>query len=208
MSATAAPEVTRFLQEHSPFDALEDGELERVAAAAEAEFHRAGATIFSQGAEPVEHLRVLRSGAVEIVFDGRVLDLLGEGELFGHASMLSGLPTGFEARAAEDTLCYRIAADTAQELLGAPAGLRYVARSLLEQWTEASGTFPHNPVPDPAHQPVSALIHGDPVLCGPDTPIREAARMMTETNATSLVLELHDGTLGILTDRDLRTRVV
>ena len=49
----------------------------------------------------VQHLRVVRSGAVEIVYDGRVLDLLGEGELFGHASMLSGLPTGFAARALE-----------------------------------------------------------------------------------------------------------
>ena len=92
----------------------------RVAAAAEVEFHRAGATIFSQGAGPVEHLRVVRRGAVEIVFDGRMLDLLGEGELFGHASMLSGLPTGFEARAAEDTLCYRIPAEVAQGPLSAP----------------------------------------------------------------------------------------
>ena len=91
MSAAAAPEVTRFLREYPPFDALEAGEVERVAAAAEVEFHRAGTTIFSQGAEPVEHLRVVRSGAVEIVFDGRVLDLLGEGELFGQASMLSGI---------------------------------------------------------------------------------------------------------------------
>src|SRR5947207_12542764 len=113
MSATAAPEVTSFLHEHPPFDALDPAELERVAAAAEVEFHRAGTTIFSQGAEPVEHLRVVRSGAVEIVHDGRVLDLLGEGELFGHASMLSGLPTGFEARAVEDTLCYVIPAGAA-----------------------------------------------------------------------------------------------
>ncbi|HEX4283234.1 MAG TPA: cyclic nucleotide-binding domain-containing protein, partial [Solirubrobacteraceae bacterium] len=123
MSATAAPEIVHFLSEHPPFDALETRELERVAAAAEAEFHRAGATIFCQGAEPVSHLRVVRGGAVEIVFDGRVLDLLGEGELFGHASMLSGLPTGFEARAGEDTVCYRIPADVAQEPLSRPAGL-------------------------------------------------------------------------------------
>ena len=86
----------------------------------------------------------MRSGAVEIVHDGRVLDLLGEGELFGHASMLSGLPTGFEARAAEDTLCYRIGAEVAHELLADPAGLRFVARSLLEppaelrRWPTAS----------------------------------------------------------------------
>ena len=39
--------------------------------------HPAGTTIFSQGAEPVGHLRVVRSGAVELVLDGRMLDLLG-----------------------------------------------------------------------------------------------------------------------------------
>ena len=77
------------------------------------------------------------------MFDGRVLDLLGEGELFGHASMLSGLPTGFEARAGEDTVCYRIPAEVAQEPLSRPAGLRFVARSLLELWAEGAGARRH-----------------------------------------------------------------
>src|SRR6476659_9693268 len=121
MSATAEPEVIRFLQQHPPFDALDAANVDRVAAAAEIESHRAGSTIFSQGSDPVEHLRVVRTGAVEIVSDGRVLDLLGEGECFGHASMLSGLPTGFEARAGEDTVCYRIPAEVAQKPLSHPA---------------------------------------------------------------------------------------
>ena len=208
MSGAAAPEVARFLREYAPFDALEVDDVERVAAAAEVEFHRAGATIFSQGAEPVEYLRVVRSGAVEIVYHGRVLDLMGPGELFGQASMLSGFPTGFEARAAEDTLCYRIAADVARGLLAAPAGLRFVARSLLEPWAEAAGPAPTAPTDDPAHQPVSALIHDDPVICTPETSIREAAERMAAAPATSVIVELGDGALGILTDRDLRTRVV
>ena len=93
-----------------------------MAASAEIEFHLAGTTIFSQGSEPVEHLRVVRSGSVKVVFDERVLDLLTPGELFGHASMLSGLPAGFAALAAEDTLCYRIPAEEARGLLGRPAG--------------------------------------------------------------------------------------
>ena len=208
MSATAAPEVTRFLQEHSPFDALEDGELERVAAAAEVEFHRAGATIFSQGAEPVAHLRVVRAGAVEIVFDGRVLDLLGEGELFGHASMLSGLPTGFEARAGEDTVCYRIPAEVAQEPLSRPAGLRYIARSLLDIRYEGGAAVATEPGVDPPLQPVGSLLRADPVVCRPDTTIREAAELMTAAHVTSAVVEVGDGSLGILTDHDLRTRVI
>ncbi len=208
MSATAAPEVIRFLHEHAPFDALDAADLDRVAAAAELEFHRAGTTIFSQGAEPVAHLRVVRTGAVEIVFDGRVLDLLGEGELFGHASMLSGLPTGFEARAGEDTVCYRIPAEIAQEPLSRPAGLRFVARSLLDLRYEGGAAVTTEPGVDPPLQPVGSLVRGDPVVCRPDTTIREAAELMTAAHVTSAVVDLGDGSLGILTDHDLRTRVV
>ena len=89
-----------------------------------------------------------------------------------------------------------------------PAGLRFVARSLLEPWAEAAGAAPSPVTDDPAHQPVGALIHDDPVICAPETTIREAAERMAAAPATSVVVELDDGTLGILTDRDLRTRVV
>lgn len=205
----APPEVSSFLRAHPPFDAFDAETIDRVAVAVEVEFHRAGTTIFSQGAEPVEYLRVIRRGAVEIIYDGRVLDLLGEGDLFGHASMLSGLPTGFEARAVEDTLCYRIGAEEARELLGAPAGLRFVTRSLLEPWAEgASAAGEEEPVVDPAQHPVSTLIRGAPVVCAPETPIREAAETMTAAAATSVLVDLGDGSLGIITDRDLRKRVV
>src|SRR5450755_1425918 len=178
MSATAAPEVASFLAEHPPFDALATEDLARVAGAVEIESHHAGATIFSQGARAVEHLRVVRCGAVEIVADGGVLDLLGEGELFGHASMLSGYPTDFEARAAEDTQCYRISAPVAESLLSGPEGLRFVARSLLGK-AVAAGDREHAPFQDPSNQPVGTLIRSPPVVCEPDTPIRDAARLMT-----------------------------
>src|SRR5215471_12713679 len=125
-------DIAGFLAAHPPFDAVGADELARVAAVTEIESFPAGKTIFSQGTGPVGYLRVVRAGSVEIIYDGQVLDLLGPGELFGHASMLSGLPTGFEARAGEDTVCYRIPADVAQEPLSRPAGLRFVARSLLD----------------------------------------------------------------------------
>ena len=152
---------------------------------------------------------MVRSGAVEIVFDGRVLDLLGEGELFGHASMLSGLPTGFEARAGEDTVCYRIPAEIAQESLSRPAGL--AVRRALAAGAEIRGRRRRRH--RAGHRPATAAGRlADPqptaVVCPPDTPIREAAEMMTAAHATSVVVDLGDGSLGILTDRDLRTRVV
>jgi CBS domain-containing protein len=196
-----------FLRAHSPFDTLDPAEVERVAAAAEVEFFRAGEVVFAQGAEPAAHLRIVRSGAIEIVANGKVLDVLGEGEMFGHASMLSGFPTGFEARAAEDSSCYRIGVGVAQALLSAPAGLRFVARSLLEEPTELH-MLAREPSENVADQPVGTLVRGDPVVCGPDTPIREAAWLMTEEAARAVVVDLEDRGYGIVTDRDLRSRVV
>src|SRR5690242_11049774 len=201
-------DIAGFLAAHPPFDAVDADELARVAATTETENFPAGKTIFSQGTGPVGHLRVVRAGSVEIIHDGQVLDLLGPGELFGHASMLSGLPTGFEARAGEDTVCYRIPAAVAQESLARPAGLRFVARSLLELWTEAAGSVIATPSVDPLLQPVGALIRSNSVVCGPATAIRDAARMMTEAHSTCAVVDLGDGSLGILTDRDVRARVV
>ena len=186
----------------------ERADVERAAAAAEVEFFVAGATIFAQGAQPIEHLRVVRTGAVEIVLGDRVLDLLAPGELFGHASMLSGLPPGFAARAQEDTLCYRIPEEVARAVLARPESVGFVARSLLEMHSWSSAALaPRTPAPDPANQPVAALVREPPVLCTADTTIRDAAAKMAAAPATSIVVELGDS-LGIVTDRDLRTRVV
>ena len=114
-----------FLIAHPPFDAFDESELESVAACAEVEYFAAGTTIFAQGDEPIEHLRVVRSGAVEIVLAGRVLDLRVPGEVFGHASTLSGLPPGFAARALEDTLCYRIPERVARDPLARPESVEF-----------------------------------------------------------------------------------
>ncbi len=203
--AAPPPEAARFLRQHPPFDGLSPLALDGLCGSLEVQVHRAGETIFSQGAEPVHHLRVVRSGAVEIIFDGRVLDLLGEGELFGHASMLSGLPPGFEARAAEDTVCFRLDADAAQGLLAAPAGMRFVARSLLETPFAARDA---EPVREPSELPVGRLLRTNLVVCQPDIAIRAAAEMMTSAATNSVVVAVGEGELGIVTDRDLRTRMV
>ena len=126
---------------------------------------------------------MVRSGSVEVIHDGRVLDLLGPGELFGHASMISGLPTGFEARAAEDTVCYRIPADVIRPLLARPDVLRFVARSIVARAVPATSA-------DQVQVRVATLIRTPPLLCQGDEPIREAARRMTDQGASAVLVPL------------------
>jgi CBS domain-containing protein len=216
VSAAATPalsDVADFLRRHAPFDALSAADVELVAGSAEIEFHLAGTTIFAEGAEPVEAVRVVRSGAVEIIHAGAVLDLLGVGEMFGHGSMLSGLPAGFTARAHEDTLCYRLGAQVALRVLARPESVGFVARSLLTSRGDAVGE-PFGPggpsfsgARDPAHQPVGSLIRSEPVVVTAQTTIREAARLMNAAGASAVCVTL-PGSVGIMTDRDLRSRVV
>ena len=204
---TVVPEIVEFLRLNPPFSELDPAVVEEMARAVEVEFHPAGEIIFSEGALPVEFLRVIRAGAVEVVNGGRVLDTMGPGEMFGHASMLSGLPPGFEARAAEDSLTYRIPAGAAAEALAGPRALRYVTRLLLEDRHRLrSGPRPEV-VRDLLRQPVRAVIRSAPLICEPSTTIREAARQMTEAGATALVVGLGTS-VGIVTDADLRSRVV
>jgi CBS domain-containing protein len=206
---SAAPgDVVGFLGAHPPFDSLDAPDLARLAASAEVEFFRAGTEIFAQDASVVEHLRVVRTGAVELTHGGRVLDLLAPGELLGDASMLAGLPPGFAAIAHEDTLCYRIPEEVARAALVRPETVGFLARTLLEIRTqEPSAPAGPSAAPHPTERPVGALVRRPPLVCKPDTTIREAAAMMTAGAENSILIDL-GGSLGILTDRDLRSRVV
>jgi CBS domain-containing protein len=56
---------------------------------------------------------------------------------------------------------------------------------------------------------VRDLIRRPPVGCGPDTPIVDVARRMLREGVGSMLVTADDGTpLGIITDRDLRAKVV
>jgi CBS domain-containing protein len=199
-------DIAEFLRGCDPFSGLDDRALERLASRTEVEFFRAGTTIFPQGERPQGRIRVVRRGAVELLDRDRPVDLLGEGELFGHPSVLSGKPTRYEARAADDSLVYSLAADDVIPLLGRPASLRYLARSLLDRSRGGNGVAA--PSAEVARQPAAALVRRRPVITGPDTTLREAARMMGTEEASSVLVELDRGEFGIVTDRDLRARVV
>jgi len=198
-------EVAAFLRAHPPFDALAEDELGRLAAAAEPFAFDDGETIFAQGTGPQRAAWVVRRGAVALVDRGRVLDLLAPGELFGHPSMLAELPTGLEARAQGETACYRLPADVSRPLLARREGLRHVARTLLARPTPARAAADGGWAPE---RPVGALLRAPPVVCTPDAPIREAARRMTDGGQRCAVVRLSGGGLGVLTDGDLRSRVV
>ncbi len=198
-------DIAEFLKGRDPFSGLDEPELERVASRTEVEFFPAGATILPQGEQPQGRIRVIRRGAVELLDHGQPMDLLGEGEMFGHPSALSGEPTRYEARAKEDSLTYSLASEDVIPLLGRPSSLKFLARSLLGRARQPEIGSPSAEV---ARQYARALVLKPPLICKPDTPLRDAAHMMDAEEASAVLVELGDGEFGIVTDSDLRSKVV
>jgi CBS domain-containing protein len=199
-------DIAEFLRRHPPLDALDEETLTAVAASAEIEFHAAGTAIIESEEATSEFVYVVRRGWVELVTGDRLMDVLGEGEMFGFLSLLRGGPLGFVARAAEDTLVYRIPAAAVAPVFERPAAARFVARSMSRR-VRLLGDREREPVLSPAGRPVRELIRAAPLVCEPATTVQDAARRMVDAGVTCAVVDLGDQ-LGIVTDRDIRERVV
>jgi CBS domain-containing protein len=201
-------EVAGFMKAHEPFSNLDEPDLDRLAECAKAESFSAGTVIFKQGERPPQEIRMIRQGAVELIERGRVLDRLEDGQMFGQAWAFSGAPTGLEARACEDTLCYALATDEVVPFLSSRAGLRFVARSLLMLPPPGDTNAPRVGEIDPTQQPAGALVRDQALIRDPGISLQQAAHHMAESGSGSLLVKLEDGEFGILTDHDLRCRVV
>jgi CBS domain-containing protein len=199
-------DIAEFLRRHPPFDTLDAEALEGVAASAEIEFYAAGTPILASAEATSRFAYVIRRGAVELLVDGRLHDVLTEGEMFAFASLLQDAPLGFVARAAEDTLAYRFPEQAILPVLERPAAVRFVVRSLsrdVHLLTRAEEPA----VPSTGGRRVSELMRAPALVCAPETGVQDAARQMAEAGATCVLVDLGEQ-LGIVTDRDLRTRVV
>src|SRR5712692_3070802 len=91
-------DVAEFLGRYQPFCDAGPAELEQLAAAAQVITVQAGAAILVEDGAVSSGVYVVRTGAVELVHDDEVVDVLDVGQAFGHPSMLTGRAPAFTVR--------------------------------------------------------------------------------------------------------------
>lgn len=196
-------EITSFLRGFPPFDTASSEHLAQVEASTDIAFYPQGEPVLRAGEGVSEHAFVIRTGQAELRSQGRVVDLLGPGDLFGLPSMLTAMPPGLDVVAAEDLLVYRIGSDAMLALLSGRSGLRFLGETVRERSLRDSDETPgHTPLP-----PLSALMRPVVSVACADS-ILAVAQRMRDADASSAVILCADGTIGIVTDHDLRNRVV
>lgn len=124
---------TELLREHAPFAELDDAVLDALVTASGSVAFGDGELVLEEGGAPADALYVVRTGAIELVRDGEVLDVLGPGESFGFPSLLSGSRPMLDVRASGATSCLKIPREASERVLGSGPGLRYLALGLRER---------------------------------------------------------------------------
>lgn len=194
-----------YLRGIPPFHALPAALFDEAARHLEVGVFPAGSQLGRVGGDPLQHLYVIRKGAVHIERSGRTLQVLEEGESFGFTSMITETAT-LDVFVDEDLLAYRIPAADFRKLLGDARFASHFTEQLSER---LKASLEHSPVatfqPDLA-MPVGQLLRGPPTWVEPGATVAEAARIMSAAGISSVLVRTEPP--GIVTDRDFRNRVL
>lgn len=202
-------EVRDFLARCAPFDELPGPLLDRIPARLTQRYQRRGSVVVEAGAEN-DALHVIRSGAVEVCDpDGTLLEARDEGDCFGYSSLSRSGPSLYRIVAAADTLMLDLPREVFDEIADAHPPFRHFFAERSDRIREylasvriaAAGG-------DALGTPVGELLSRDAVTALPDTSIRDAARIMTDHRVSALLVVAGGRVVGILTDRDIRSKVV
>lgn len=225
----AAPPVVLidFLQETLPFSDLDKRALERLAVGCLVDFYPKGTIILQQDVSVISHLYLIQKGAVKVYQtdeNGAVVlaDYRGEGGNFGALPMIGGTKAPPKApitvEAVEDTFCFLIEMDAfREEIQSNPVFAQHFFSRLSQGLVgKAYSELRRSKVgmrTDEAYHLFSLRV-GDVIkrpaeVIGRWESIQTAARRMAELEIGSLlVADPGAKVIGIVTDKDLRTRVV
>jgi CBS domain-containing protein len=128
----SALDPVAFLRATPPFAALGKALFEHAAAALDIGFWPAGARLVQRDGAPLEHLYVIRKGAVRLEREGQTLQVLEEGEIFGYTSLITKRAT-LDVIVDEDLLAYRIPGAEFESLLGDAHFAGHFAAGLAER---------------------------------------------------------------------------
>lgn len=203
-------EVRDFLAAHAPFDRLPAAELAALPRRCTIRYARRGRVVLDVG-DHGDGLHLVRSGAVEVRDEtGELVDRVGTGEAFGMSSLLEHRPTRYRCTAVEDTLLLVLEPAAFEELTREhPDVATFYAATHHARLSRAIANLQRATSGSTAlGTRVGDLLTREPVTTTPATSVRDAAAVMSEAGVSCILVVEHLALLGIVTDRDLRNRVL
>jgi CBS domain-containing protein len=215
-------EAVRFLSSVPPFQFLDGDSLRELAGHLTLAFHPRGEVILAQGGAAGDSLPIIQKGVVKITLrpegggEEVVVDYRERGESFGLVSLLGGHQKTTIV-ALQDTLCYLLPKEKLNELMaGHPAVTEYLLQFHLNKYVgmtsreiQGKSLFLGSSDQILFTAELREIARPAAVTVDPATTVGETARRMTASRqSAALVVGPGGEPVGIVTDSDLRSKVV
>ena len=195
--------VADFLRDCLPFNDLPVSDFNQVVTQLEITYYNLGHQFDPDRDD--DGLRVIRSGAIELRDSkNRLLDRLGEGESFNLVAM--NKEESVIATVIEDCLIYLLPDEHYQVLRKRH---RHVDRFFTSQRSRRlRRAARHEPDPNNMMRRIESLMSKNVLTVEHTDTVAEVAKAMSARRVSSAIVMDGDEVRGIVTDRDLRTRVL
>ena len=207
-------EILDFLRGLPVLQGLPEDALQHAAAAVDVRYHPAGQRILEFG-DTAQNWFILRSGAVEVYRrDGSLYNRLTAGGHFGEFGLLRHRRVRFPTTALEDCLVYLIPEPVFTELFEAYPD--FADQVEIEDHSRLrSAVEGRDGGSEILTDPVETLVSRAAVMVDGRASARDAATRMTDEGVSCLLVTAPNAEddapaqlVGIVTDRDLRTRLI
>ena len=214
-------EFIEFIKKVPPFQFLDEGTLKNIAGNVSMEFYPNGTTILYQGGPAPDFLYIIKKGVVKVSIKNAeeevFVDYRGEGDLIGYLLIFEGATSRATVSAADDTICYLVKRETIHNLLYSNPKVReFFHRSFLAKYLDK--TFKEIEDKSLTYScgdrilftlRVGELAAKAVITASQDLSIQQAAEIMSAKRISCLILTDNENIpAGIVTDRDLRDKVV
>lgn len=222
MKNTISERVADFLQNFPPFNALEKLQLDGLSQQVSIVYYEKGGLVFSEDETPHDFFYIVHEGAVALrkTANNEIVDICDEGDIFGLRPLMANENYKLEARAHEESILYGIPISLFKPFAKEN---EEVGNFLIESF--ASNT--RNPY-SKVHRgklygnenaqsinPEVKLLDLQPVnyskklvSCTPNTSMKQVAETMTKHRIGSILVVKDELPIGIITDKDLRNKIV
>ncbi|AZA09416.1 putative nucleotidyltransferase substrate binding domain-containing protein [Corynebacterium pseudopelargi] len=200
-------EVHNFLAEHAPFAQLSHTLLAPLPQACTMRYVRAGETVVALDS-PNDYCFIIRSGAVDVLDQqGVLLDRRDAGRCFGYSTILGENRSRYQMVAVEDSLLLLLPREAFLQVAQQDAAFERFFSSQSKRMSAAAQHLRSDSSSELLRTPLEKFMIRDAATVG-QVSIREAAQVMTSRNVSSLLITQDGKVRGIVTDRDLRSKVV
>lgn len=210
---TIAERIYDYLKGFPPFILLTKEQLLSVSKSVDVIYLENNQFLFEIGQPVANHFYVVRDGAVGLFrANNNLVDKCDEGDIFGLRALLRKGEYKLNAKAIEESIVYSISLESLEAYITANIN---ASQFLMASFV--SNTRGKNPSDDDFVKTLqnsteytylqTADYSKNPVTCRIDTSIKEAANIMTDKHVGSIIIVDNLKPIGIITDKDLRTKI-